>query len=67
VTDEDRAGRKLLELSLEYGPPVSEARIVLARHPRVTNLVTLPELAAKASDELVVPFVVSAFATALNE
>ena len=42
-------------------------RVVLVGHARIAELVCLPELAAQAFDQLVIPFVMRTRATALNE
>src|SRR6478609_8077668 len=67
MTDDGCAVLEAVELAAHRGTPTAEAGIVLGGHPRVADLVPVPERLPQAVDQLVVPVVVRAGAPALDE
>src|SRR3954447_31548 len=67
MTDENRVIVQRREFSLDRRLPCGVAWVVFVRHPRIADLVTRPQLAPKALDKLVIPFVMGTRAASLNK
>src|SRR5690348_8809250 len=67
VTDDDRALVQARDLVLERRRPCGVARVTFVGHSWIADVVARPQLGPQARDQLVVPLVMNALASALDE
>jgi hypothetical protein len=67
MTDENRVIVQTREFPLDRRLPCGVAWVVFVRHSRIADLVLRPQLAPKALDKLVIPFVMDPRTASLNE